>query len=91
MCIDCQPSEMNPSVEQAVANKLLAATRAVEAQVEEEIERLNNLGSDDLDKIREERLAAMKAKAKQVQELKAIVRLHNRLHKQKCSKGGGKT
>ena len=66
---------MNPSIEQAVASKLLAATKAVEAQVEEEIERLNNLGSDDLDRIREERLAAMKAKAKQVQELKALVRV----------------
>jgi hypothetical protein len=65
---------MNPSgnVEQAVAQQLIAATRAVEAKVEEELERLNNFNSEDLEQLREQRLNAMKAKAKQMQEWKVI-------------------
>jgi hypothetical protein len=63
---------MNSGIEQAVAQKILEATKAVEAQVEGELERLSNLQSDDLEKLREERLAAMKAKAKQVQEWKTL-------------------
>ncbi|CAG7818353.1 unnamed protein product [Allacma fusca] len=65
---------MNSSgnVEQLVAQQIIAATRAVEAQVEGELERLNNFKSDDLEQLREERLNAMKARAKQLQEWKAI-------------------
>ena len=47
---------------------ILKAAEIIEDQLDGQIEKLDNLGSDDLEKLREKRLKAIKDKAKQQQE-----------------------
>lgn len=51
-----------------VEKQLVAATQIIEQQLDAEIERLDNLDSDDLDAIRRERLEAMKKRQNKKQE-----------------------
>lgn len=51
-----------------VEQQLVAATQIIEKQLDAEIERLDNLDSDDLDAIRRDRLAAMKKRQEKKQE-----------------------
>lgn len=51
-----------------VEKQLVAATQIIEKQLDAEIERLDNLDSDDLDAIRRDRLAAMKKRQEKKQE-----------------------
>ncbi|XP_071549572.1 thioredoxin domain-containing protein 9 isoform X1 [Panulirus ornatus] len=51
-----------------VEKQLVAATQIIEQQLDAEIERLDNLDSDDLDAIRRERLEAMKKRQQKKQE-----------------------
>ncbi|KAG7154481.1 thioredoxin domain-containing protein 9-like [Homarus americanus] len=51
-----------------VEKQLTAATQIIERQLDAEINRLDNLESDDLDAIRRERLAAMKERQKKKQD-----------------------
>ncbi|XP_066967307.1 thioredoxin domain-containing protein 9 [Macrobrachium rosenbergii] len=51
-----------------VEQQLIAATQIIEQQLDNEIERLDNLDSEDLDAIRRERLAAMKKRQQKKQE-----------------------
>lgn len=51
-----------------VEQQLIAATQIIEQQLDNEIERLDHLDSDDLDAIRRERLAAMKKRQAKKQE-----------------------
>ena len=48
---------------------LLKAAEIIEDQLDGQIEKLDNMGTDDLEKLRENRLKAMKDKAKKQQEL----------------------
>ena len=48
--------------------QLIAATQIIEKQLDSEIEKLDNLDSEDLDAIRRERLAAMKKRQQKKQE-----------------------
>lgn len=48
--------------------QLIAATQIIERQLDSEIEKLDNLDSEDLDAIRRERLAAMKKRQQKKQE-----------------------
>lgn len=48
---------------------LLKAAEIIEDQLDGQIEKLDNMGTDDLEKLRETRLKAMKDKAKKQQEL----------------------
>lgn len=50
-------------IEKVVENAILTAAKEVEQQVDREIDRLDNLQDDDLDAIRERRLAQMKKAA----------------------------
>lgn len=52
----------------AVEQQLIAATQIIERQLDSEIERLDNLDSEDLDAIRRERLNAMKKRQQKKQE-----------------------
>lgn len=51
-----------------VEQQLIAATQIIEQQLDAEIERMDNLDSDDLEVIRRERLAAMKKRQEKKQE-----------------------
>ncbi|KAK7082579.1 Thioredoxin domain-containing protein 9 [Halocaridina rubra] len=51
-----------------VEQQLIAATQIIEKQLDAEIERLDNLDSEDLDAIRRERIAAMKKRQQKKQE-----------------------
>lgn len=51
-----------------VEKQLVAATQIIEKQLDAEIERLDNLDSEDLDAIRRDRLAAMKKRQEKKQE-----------------------
>jgi len=55
-------------MEQVLENHLLQAASAVEAQLDAEINRLENMDEDELDKIRERRVAALKKAQAQKQE-----------------------
>lgn len=57
---------MSSSEQQAVATGVLAAVSAVEDAVDEELQRLDDMGQADLERLREERLKQMKQEAKQV-------------------------
>lgn len=63
-CISVFSRKMAGMVEQ----QLVAATQIIEKQLDAEIERLDNLDSDDLDAIRRDRLAAMKKRQEKKQE-----------------------
>jgi len=56
------------SAERILAEQLMKAAEVVEQQIDDELSNLEKLSTDDLDKIREQRMNAMKAKAKQRQE-----------------------
>ncbi|OQR78218.1 thioredoxin domain-containing protein 9-like [Tropilaelaps mercedesae] len=56
------------TVEQALANKLLEAARIAEDEIDREIDRLEKLDEDDLEGIRQRRLAAMKKAEKKKKE-----------------------
>lgn len=55
-------------MEQVIQNQLLTAAVQLERTLDAEIERIDNLGLDDLDKIRENRLKELKKQAQQKQE-----------------------
>lgn len=55
-------------MEQVLENHLLKAASAVEAQLDAEINRLENMDDDELDKIRERRVQALKKAQEQKQE-----------------------
>lgn len=57
---------MSASEQQAVAKGVLAAVAAVEDAVDDELQRLDDMGQTDLERLREERLKQMKQEAKQV-------------------------
>lgn len=57
-----------------VEQQLVAATQIIEKQLDAEIERLDNLDSEDLDSIRRDRLAAMKKRQQKKQDWIANVR-----------------
>ncbi|XP_063707349.1 thioredoxin domain-containing protein 9 [Culicoides brevitarsis] len=59
-------------MEQVLQNQLLSAAVQLERQLDAEIDRMDNLGLDDLDKIRENRLKEMKKLAQQKQEWRNI-------------------
>ncbi|KAI6653538.1 Thioredoxin domain-containing protein 9-like [Oopsacas minuta] len=54
---------------QAAETALLKAAEIIEEQLDGEIDRLDKMGTDDIEKLREQRLKAMKDKAKKQQEL----------------------
>ena len=54
-------------MEQVLENHLLKAASAVEAQLDAEINRLENMDDDELDKIRERRVQALKKAQEQKQ------------------------
>ena len=63
-------------------NKLMEATQVIEQQLDAEINRLDNMDEDELEKIRERRIAAMKKAQvqKQVDDIDTIINfLFNRL------------
>ena len=51
-----------------VEQQLIAATQIIEQQLDAEIERMDNLDTDDLEIIRRERLAAMKKRQEKKQD-----------------------
>ena len=51
-----------------VEQQLIAATQIIEQQLDAEIERMDNLDSDDLEMIRRERLSAMKKRQEKKQD-----------------------
>ena len=53
-------------VGEAVVAGVLAAAAAVEEQLDAELEKLDQMGEDELERVREERLRQMKQAAKQV-------------------------
>lgn len=55
-------------MQQAVESSVLEATKVIEEQLDSEINRLDNLDSDDLDRLREQRLQQMKKAAAQREE-----------------------
>jgi len=57
---------MAGSEQQAVAKGVLAAVAAVEDAVDDELQRLDDMGQADLERLREERLQQMKQEAEQV-------------------------
>lgn len=57
-------------MEQIIQSQLVSAAIQLEQQLDSEIQRLDNLGIDDLDTIRENRLKEMKKLAQQKQEWK---------------------
>lgn len=59
---------MAASANAMVEKQLIAATQIIEQQLDAEIDRLENLDSDDLEVIRRERLAAMKKRQSKKQE-----------------------
>ncbi|GFN82547.1 thioredoxin domain containing 9 [Plakobranchus ocellatus] len=56
------------AAQQALENQLLQATQMIESQVDAEIERIEKMDDDDLEVLRQKRLAAMKKAADQKQE-----------------------
>jgi hypothetical protein len=63
------------SSKQTVEQSLLMVAQTVEHQLDTELERLENLNSDDLENLREQRLKEMKKQALQQQEWLLLVRL----------------
>lgn len=63
------------AMEQIIQSQLVSAAQQLEAQLDNEIEKLDNLAIDDLGQIRENRLKEMKKLALQKQEWKANVRI----------------
>uniref|UniRef100_A0A7E4UV21 Thioredoxin domain-containing protein 9 n=1 Tax=Panagrellus redivivus TaxID=6233 RepID=A0A7E4UV21_PANRE len=57
--------------DQLIAQKLLAAAQVVEKQIDAEIERLDQLDDDDLEVIRQRRIAEMKAATRKRQDQEA--------------------
>mmetsp|Transcript_24319 Transcript_24319/g.76605 ORF Transcript_24319/g.76605 Transcript_24319/m.76605 type:complete len:199 (+) Transcript_24319:1049-1645(+) len=51
---------MEQMAQQMVDNNLLAMASAIEAQLDDQMHKLDNMGEEDLDRIREKRIAAMK-------------------------------
>jgi hypothetical protein len=62
------------SLKQTVEQSLLKVAQTVEHQLDAELERLENFNSDDLEKLREQRLKEMKKQALQQQEWRILVR-----------------
>lgn len=58
-------------MEQLIQNQVITAALQLEKQLDQEIGRLDNLGIDDLEQIRENRLKELKKLAQQKQEWKA--------------------
>lgn len=59
-------------MEQVIQNQLITAAVQLERQLDSEIERLDNMSVDDIDKIRENRLKEIKKQAQLKQEWRAI-------------------
>ena len=74
------------SLKQTVEQSLLTVAQTVEHQLDAELERLENLNSDDLDKLREQRLKEMKKQALQQQEWRILVRHSYQLYTASCYK-----
>jgi len=55
-------------MDQIIQNQIISAAIQLEQQLDSEIDRIDNLGIDDLDKIRENRLKELKKQAQQKQE-----------------------
>ena len=55
-------------VEKALAGKMLGVAKALEKAVDDEIERLENMGEDDLEAIRKKRVEALTKMATQKQD-----------------------
>jgi len=64
---------MNNQISQAIAAKVEEAAKVIEQQVDQEIEKLRNLDSDDIENIRQKRLADMQKRAKQEAEWRKLV------------------
>ena len=64
----------------------MMAAQTVEHQLDAELERLENLNSDDLEKLRERRLKEMKTQALQQQEWRILVRHSYHLSAASCCK-----
>lgn len=60
-------------MESVLQDTVLNVAKNVEKQIDEEIYRLENLDLDSIEKLREDHLKKLKAKAKRNQELKALV------------------
>ncbi|XP_022658251.1 thioredoxin domain-containing protein 9 homolog isoform X4 [Varroa jacobsoni] len=60
--------DVNAAVQQALADKLLEAAKIAEDEIDREIERLERLDEDDLEGIRQRRLAEMKKAEQQKKE-----------------------
>ena len=54
---------MADPVQRAVEKTVLEATKVIEEQLDAEMDRLDNLDSDDLERLREKRLQQMKQQA----------------------------
>lgn len=59
-------------MDQAVQQQVLHAAKAVESMVDKEMERLDNLDGDDLQRIRQDRLKEMKKQAERKEQWKQI-------------------
>lgn len=59
-------------MEQVVQQQVIQAAKVVETMVDKEMDRLDNLDSDDLQRIRQERLKEMKKQAERKEEWKLI-------------------
>ena len=62
---------MADQLQQAIEKTVLETTKLIEGQVDSELNRLDNLDSDDLDKLRQQRLHQMKEAAAQREEWRA--------------------
>jgi hypothetical protein len=62
---------MDPTTQHVVEQTLLNAAKIIEDQLDAELQKMDNLKEDDLEKLRERRLQQMKLQAKQQQELRA--------------------
>lgn len=63
---------MNPEMQEAVEQQVLRALQEKEEEMDRELAELNEMKDDDLDVLRERRLADMKKKAKEAEELRVF-------------------
>lgn len=63
------------SVEDVLATQMMKVAQHVEQQLDEELQKLDELDSDGIERLRLQRLNQMKKEAKQKQHWKAIVSL----------------
>ena len=64
-------------MEQLIQSQLVTAALQLERQLDSEIDKLDNLGTEDIEELREHRLKEMKKLAEKKQEWKANVCTYN--------------